>query len=274
MLNESVSKAEAYFDRTALDYDKPTLNEVYSYDELYDYVIDRIEWHYLEQYLPKNGAVLDAAGGTGRLAIPIALKGLNVTILDVSEGMLNVAKEKIKKAGLENRITLKKGDIHQIDYPDDSFDFAFAMGIEYCYDLEKVISELTRVLKPGCHLEFSVDSLFFVVWAFLNERNLEGALKVLHERKYIDEDDVYCWVYTPTQLRRMCEEKGLQVEKIVGGGICTLIKDAKYREEIFENKKELEKLLKIEFKLCEIQDTAILANHPIVIAKKLQNQYP
>lgn len=273
MPNEYVLRAKAYFNKTAFNYDKPLLNEVLSYDELYHYIVDRIEWRCLEQYLPRKGRVLDAAGGTGRLSIPIASKGLKVIIIDVSEGMLNVAREKIKKASLDNQITIKQGDIHQIDYPDNSFDFVLAMGIEYCYNLEKVVSELARVLKPNCYLEFSADSLFFVVWAFLNMKNPDGALKVLHDRKYIDEEDVYCWVYTPSQLRRICEKNGLKLEKIVGGGICAYIKDAKYRKAIFENKKELEKLLEVEFKLCEIQDTAILASHPIVIAKKRSHQH-
>jgi len=143
------------------------------------------------------------------------------------------------------------------------------MGIEYCYDINKVVSELSRVLKPNCYLIFSVDSIFFVVWAFLNLRDLNGALKVLQERKYIDEDGVYCWTYTPSELRQICERNGLRVVKIVsGGGICALIKDAKYRKEIFMDKEKLSKLLEIEMKLCEIEDTVIIGSHLLVIARK------
>ena len=79
--------------------------------------------------------------------------------------MLKVAREKIHSQDLENRITLKQGDIHKIDYPDNHFDFVLAHGIEYCPDLEKVVAELARVLKPSCYLELSADSLFFVTRA-------------------------------------------------------------------------------------------------------------
>lgn len=267
--NKHIENVISYFNKIADEYDKIDLNETISYDELFNYVSQHVEWYYIEKYLPKSGIVLDAAGGTGRLAIPIALKGLKVVIIDISDGMLRVAREKVRKHKLEDRIIIKRGDIHNIDFPDNYFDFILAMGIEYCYDLEKVISELSRVLKKNSYLMFSVDSLFFVVWAYLNMKDLDGALKVIEERKYIDEDDVYCWTFTPSELRKICERNNLRVEKIVGRGICAYIKDPNYRKEIFRDKKKLEKILEIELRLSEIEDFAVIDNHPIVIAKKL-----
>ena len=169
---EYVKMAKDYHDKVAKEYDQPEHNYEtcgYIHDELYSYITEQIKWHYIEKYLPNKGLVLDAAGGTARLAIPIAKKGLDVVIIDVSEGMLKVAREKIRSQDLENRITLKQGDIHKINYPDNHFDFVLAHGIEYCLDLEKVVAELARVLKPSCYLELSADSLFFVTWAYLNE---------------------------------------------------------------------------------------------------------
>jgi ubiquinone/menaquinone biosynthesis C-methylase UbiE len=266
---EYVKMAKAHHDKVAEEYDKPEYIEAHGYDELYDYITDKIEWHYIEKYLPNKGLVLDAAGGTARLAIPIAKKGLDVVIIDVSEGMLKVAREKIRSQDLENRITLRQGDIHEINYPDNHFDFVLAQGIEYCPNLEQVVAELARVLKPSCYLELSADSLYFVTWALLNEKKLEKALQVLDEGKYNYGGDVWCWVYTPSQFREMCHKHKLKIEKITsGGGACAYIKDQSFRQAVFQNKKQLEKLLKIEMKLCEIEDTAILGSHPILIAKK------
>jgi ubiquinone/menaquinone biosynthesis C-methylase UbiE len=268
-LKEYVKMAKAYHDKVAEEYDKPECNETLGYDELYNYITDKIEWYYIEKYLPSKGLVLDAAGGTARLAIPIAKKGLDVVIIDISEGMLKIAKKKIREQDLENRITLKQGDIHKIDYPDNQFDFVLAQGIEYCPDFEKVVAELARVLKPGRCLELSADSLFFVTWAFLNEKKLEKALQVLIEGKYMDNGDVWCWVYSPSQFREMCHRHNLKVEKIIsGGGACAYIKDQSFRQAVFQNKKQLEKMLKIEMRLCGMEDTAILGSHPILIAKK------
>jgi ubiquinone/menaquinone biosynthesis C-methylase UbiE len=268
-LERYVGMAKAYHDKVAEEYDKPIYNEVLGWDELHSYITEKIEWHYVEKYLPNKGLILDAAGGTGRLAMPIAKKGLDVVLIDISKGMLKVAEEKIRRHSLENRITLKQGDIHKIDYPENYFDFAIAQGIEYCPNLEKVVSELARVLKPNCYLEVSVDSLFFVIWSFLNMKDIDGALTTLDERKYTTDGSVYCWTYAPNQLRQICEKSNLKVEKIVsGGGICAYIKDKDYRRKIFQNKELRERLLEIELKLCKIEDTAILGSHPIIIAKK------
>jgi tRNA G46 methylase TrmB len=69
--------------------------------------------------------------------------------------------------------------------------------------LEKVVAELARVLKPSCYLELSADSLFFVTWAFLNEKNLEKALQVLDEGKYMnDSGDVLCCTRATATIAR------------------------------------------------------------------------
>ncbi|MHA1664425.1 MAG: class I SAM-dependent methyltransferase [Candidatus Njordarchaeales archaeon] len=117
--NKQIKNVISYFNKIARDYDKLEVNKEISYDELYDYITSRIEWYYIRKYLPKSGVVLDAAGGTGRLAIPIAQRGLKVVLVDISEGMLRVAKEKVKKNNLEDRIIIKQGDIHYLDFPDN-----------------------------------------------------------------------------------------------------------------------------------------------------------
>jgi len=105
---EYLDKVTAYFNKIAEEYDKKQIDEILSCDELYYYVRDRIEWYYIEKYLPKKGIVLDVAGGTGRLTIPIALRGLKVVLIDISEGMLKVAREKVKEHGLEDKVIIKE----------------------------------------------------------------------------------------------------------------------------------------------------------------------
>ena len=104
--------------------------------------------------------LLDVATGTGDVAI-MAMKLLNpqrITGIDISEGMINVGKEKILKLELQN-INLLKGDSEAISFPGDSFDaVTVAFGVRNFQDLEKGLSEIRRVLKPGGKLvvlEFS-----------------------------------------------------------------------------------------------------------------------
>lgn len=107
----------------------------------------------LKTLQPKT--ILDVATGTGDLAI-ISYKQLHpekITGIDISEGMLEIGRKKILKAGLENKIELFKGDSEAILFPDNSFDaVTVAFGVRNFENLEKGLSEIRRVLKPGGRL--------------------------------------------------------------------------------------------------------------------------
>jgi demethylmenaquinone methyltransferase/2-methoxy-6-polyprenyl-1,4-benzoquinol methylase len=113
----------------------------------------------LKQLKPQ--LVLDVATGTADVAIMTykLLKPLNITGIDISDGMLQLGRQKIKKLGLQQHITLQTGDSEKIHYPDDTFDaITVAFGVRNFENLEKGLSEMYRVLKPGGKLvvlEFS-----------------------------------------------------------------------------------------------------------------------
>jgi len=119
----------------------------------------------LKELRPYNpGLILDVATGTGDLAIMASdlLKPAHITGIDISEGMLAIGRKKISKLGLENTIELLKGDSEAINFKPSSFDaVTVAFGVRNFQDLEKGLSEIFRVLKPGGRLvvlEFSKPS--------------------------------------------------------------------------------------------------------------------
>ena len=70
--------------------------------------------------------------------------------------MLEVGQKKIRKYGLQNHIQLLKGDSEAIFFNDDSFDaVTVAFGVRNFENLEKGLSEIYRVLKPGGKLVVS-----------------------------------------------------------------------------------------------------------------------
>jgi len=111
--------------------------------------------------LPLNH-VLDVATGTADLAIAIQkrLQPGHVTGVDISEGMLAIGRQKIEKKGMQQQISLQYGDSEALPFADHTFDaVTVAFGVRNFEHLEKGLSEMLRVLKPGGKvviLEFSI----------------------------------------------------------------------------------------------------------------------
>lgn len=118
---------------------------------------------YLKQDKPKH--ILDIATGTGDFAIEaLALKPEKVTGVDISEGMLEVGKAKMKKKGLDKIIELQLGDSEKLLFEDNTFDAVIvSFGVRNFENLEKGLTDMNRVLKEGGKaviLEFSKPTKF------------------------------------------------------------------------------------------------------------------
>lgn len=100
-----------------------------------------------ELFTPEQGqSILDVGCGTGNFSVKLAEKGAFVTGIDVSEDMLEIARE---KSG-DLPITFKHMDLYELDFQDNTFDAVFSMAaFEFVKEPERALSELFRVLKPG-----------------------------------------------------------------------------------------------------------------------------
>ena len=95
--------------------------------------------------------ILDVATGTGDLAIALLqTKATEIIGIDISEGMLDIGKQKVRNNQWYQKIKMQIGDSENIDYPDDYFDAAtVAFGVRNFENLDKGLSEILRVLRPG-----------------------------------------------------------------------------------------------------------------------------
>ena len=94
--------------------------------------------------------ILDIATGTGDLAMMMTqLNPDKIIGLDISEGMLEVGKQKICKANLSNVIEMVVGDSENIPFDDNTFDaITVSFGVRNFENLNKGLTEILRVLKP------------------------------------------------------------------------------------------------------------------------------
>ena len=147
--DEKGKVVEEMFDNIAPTYD--TLNHRLSWN------IDK-SWRKkaikkLSPFKPKT--ILDIATGTGDFAILSAKMLLPDTLIgaDISEGMMEIGRQKVKNEGLEGIISFQKEDCLNLTFPSDTFEaVTAAFGIRNFQDLERGLVEMYRVLKKGGHL--------------------------------------------------------------------------------------------------------------------------
>jgi demethylmenaquinone methyltransferase/2-methoxy-6-polyprenyl-1,4-benzoquinol methylase len=99
----------------------------------------------------KPKLILDIATGTGDFAIAATrINHAKVIGIDISEGMLEVGRRKLKKKKLTESIELLKADSENIPFNNDKFDAAIVgFGVRNFENLKKGLTEINRVLKPG-----------------------------------------------------------------------------------------------------------------------------
>ena len=146
---EKAKQVEEMFDNIAPSYDK--LNHRLSWN------IDK-GWRRkaIRQLAPfKPQTLLDIATGTGDFAILAAemLRPKRLVGADISEGMMEIGRKKVREKGLQDIISFDKEDCLHLSYQDETFDaVTAAFGIRNFADLDSGLREMQRVLRKGGHL--------------------------------------------------------------------------------------------------------------------------
>ena len=165
-IKPQTEQVKQMFDDIAPTYDR--LNHILSLS------IDKIWRNRVVRAVRRLGAkeILDIATGTGDLAIAMARKieGTTICGADLSPEMLAVAKQKVAKAALSDRITLMEGNAEHLPLPDMSADaVTIAFGIRNFENKENCLRELRRVLRTDGHLvilEFSNPKNRLIGWLY------------------------------------------------------------------------------------------------------------
>jgi demethylmenaquinone methyltransferase/2-methoxy-6-polyprenyl-1,4-benzoquinol methylase len=95
--------------------------------------------------------ILDVATGTAGVALALARRtGADVSGIDISESMLARGRDRVRQAGLDDRVKLQAARAEELPFPSGSFDaVSFTYLLRYVHDPAATLAELSRVLRPG-----------------------------------------------------------------------------------------------------------------------------
>ncbi len=135
------------FDSIATVYDDTRVFDEDCFNAALDFIIAR--------FPPSTYKKLFEPGiGTGRIALPFAEKGYDVTGVDISDEMLKQLSDKLKKPPIPS-VSFQKADVTHLPFADNIFDIAVAVHVFHLIrDWQKALEEVFRVLRPDAPLVF------------------------------------------------------------------------------------------------------------------------
>jgi len=191
-----------------------------------------VDWELLKGYLPQNrdAKILDAAGGTGRITLPLAKMGYSVSLCDISPRMLEVARRKLLREGVLDRVDIFECDIGELRFADESFDFTL------CWNgMLEPANELIRVTKRGGTISMYLVNRYGAALD-LFPKDPASALGLIESYS----DDVYdegerYKVVNPEEARKFFEAQGITVLDIYA--VCGWMDLLRIPQEVRESRK-------------------------------------
>lgn len=271
---------QRYFRNKAKDYDKVE-------SQIYWNLSDDLLWYMLEKLViskmgNKKVRVLDAGGGTGRWIIRIAecLKKSECVIYDISNDMLEVASDKIRKNNLENRIKVVEGDLQEMrDQKSSQYDLAvcFHNVLGFVNDYEKAFEEISRVVKPNGMLVIVVPNKYHMLYFSIVRKDISDLDSIANRSSgRFNKEMPLMHVFTPESIRTLYAKAGFSYTQVLGFPVTiypqledTAIKGSgKRTKEILEDNKYFNRIKAIEKKLVINEETASRGNNLFAIGVK------
>lgn len=243
-----------------------------SYDEWYDRfegaVEHYVDWQLLKEHLPtnKNSKILDAAGGTGRIALPLAKMGYSITLCDISPGMLNVAKQKLLKEEVSDKVEILECDVCKLPFPDESFDLVLCWG-----GMNEAVKELIRVTKKGGKISMFLTNRYRgAIDSF--SKDPAASIDLVESRSdYISHGKEKHKVTSEEEAIYLFKAEGIKV--IETYAVCGWITVLRVPEKILESKRRDEKLFnqvtKMILKLSKEPSVKGMSRHIVLYGKKI-----
>lgn len=203
MLDPIRTRARSAYDAAADRYDDSALG---FWARSGERTIDRLELH-------PGMHVLDVACGSGASTLPAARRvgpTGRVVGVDLSERMLAMGRDKARRAGL-TQVEFRQGDMTTTGFPDASFDAVVCVfGLSFAPDMEGLVTELWRMVKPGGQLAIStwgprLWSPMYDVWRESVRRERDDLVSDFHP---------WYRITTPTAVAELLRSAGVPRETL------------------------------------------------------------
>lgn len=170
-------------------------------------VQQRIVTHMTEAWGPDT--VIEVGPGTGRFTIPLARAGRQLTVVDLSPGMLDVARENIAKTGMHASIdAFVEGSIYSLPFAACTFDHAMSLNVFNHLDRSgDALRELARVVRPGGSVLFN--------YANLRSYYFPAARRINRARTAVGQDVFSSWL-SHGMVRTIVRDANLEIEQFIG----------------------------------------------------------
>jgi SAM-dependent methyltransferase len=235
--------------------------------------------HFLENYLPEKGLILDAGGGPGRYTIELARRGYQVVLLDLTPANLEFARRQIKRYKIQDHVmNVVEGSIVDLSqFANNYFDAVICLGgpLSHVVDShrrEQAISELVRIAKEGAPLFVSVMgrlSLLVVELAMFQHE-----IEMPHFTEFRDTGDYYggsgftaCHFFLPEELSQAFENKGVKILEMVGlQGVGA--HHARQVNQLAKNELRWKIWLETHYQTCTHPSVVGIAEHMLIVCRK------
>ena len=168
-------------------------------------------------------SVVEIGAGAGHLAVELARRGFEVVAVDLSEAMLDQARDNAERAGVGERVRTLRADAMDVPLPDGVYDAAIAVGLlPWVEDPCRALHEMARLVKPGGYVLLTTDNRY-AISRFLDPAwhpSLRAAIRRVRSRlgqrpRRLDPGPVsYSWSTT----RMLVAAQGLVVVRRAGVG--------------------------------------------------------
>jgi ubiquinone/menaquinone biosynthesis C-methylase UbiE len=191
--------------------------------------------HFFKEYSPGKGLVLDAGGGPGRYTLELARLGYDVVLLDLTPELLEIARNRIKKAGVVDRVKqVVQGSIDDLSmFKDNTFDAVMCLGalshVLEQENRERAVDELIRVAKSNATIFVSVIGRLAILECGLvhwpEDVEIDGLYRKLYETgDYRGGPGMHargrtfapCHLYLSEELEGCFKKRDVKVLKMVG----------------------------------------------------------